>query len=237
MLPKIAHPTFDATVPSTKKKIRIRPMLVKEEKILLMAKTSKDDTDIFTAIKQVVNNCIITPGIDIDEFTIFDLEFLFIKLRSASVSNLAKVSYVDKEDEKVYEFEVNLDKVTVEFPEDVKNAIKITDDIIITMKYPSAKLFENKDFLNIENQEAYIDFLLFSCVDKIYQGDNVLDLKTFSKEELNEFIDNLSISSFDNIKNFFNKMPFIKYEIEYKNSLGNERKILLSNLNDFFMLR
>jgi hypothetical protein len=237
MLPKISHPTFDATVPSTKKKIRMRPMLVKEEKILLMAKTSKDDTDIFTAIKQVVNNCIITPNIDIDEFTIFDLEFLFIKLRSASVSNLAKVSYVDKEDEKVYEFEVNLDKVEVEFPEDVKNVIKITDDIIITMKYPSAKLFENKDFLNIENQEAYIDFLLFSCVDKIYQGDNALDLKTFSREELNEFIDNLSISSFDNIKNFFNNMPFIKYEIEYKNSLGNERKILLSNLNDFFMLR
>jgi hypothetical protein len=237
MLPKISHPTFDATVPSTKKKIRLRPMLVKEEKILLMAKTSKDDTDIFTAIKQVVNNCIITPNIDVDEFTIFDLEYLFIKLRSASVSNLAKVSYVDKEDEKVYEFEVNLDKVEVEFPEDVKQAVKITDDIVISMKYPSAKLFENKEFLSIDNQEEYVDFLLFSCVDKIYQGDTVLELKSFTREQLNEFIDNLSISSFDNIKNFFNKMPFIKYELSYTNSLGNERKILLSNLNDFFMLR
>ena len=107
-LPKITHPTSDVTIPSNKKKIRIRPLLVREEKILLMAKETKDETDILVALKQVVNNCIITPNIDINDFTIFDLEYLFIKIRCFSIGNITNVAYVDNEDEKTYNFSVHI---------------------------------------------------------------------------------------------------------------------------------
>ena len=116
-LPKLTHPMFDVVVPSSKKVIKIRPMLVKEEKILLMAKTSDDPSEILSAVKQVVNNCIVDSDIDVEKFPLFDVEYIFIKIRSYSVSNISKVSYRDNEDNKVYDFEVDLEKVNVVFPE------------------------------------------------------------------------------------------------------------------------
>jgi len=116
-LPKITHPMFDVIIPSTKTKIKIRPMLVKEEKILLMAKNGEEETEILAAVNQVVNNCIITDGIDVDKLALFDVEYLFVKIRAVSVSNVSKVSYKDNEDEKIYDFEVDLNNVEVKFPE------------------------------------------------------------------------------------------------------------------------
>ena len=235
-LPKITHPTSDVTIPSNKKKIRIRPLLVREEKILLMAKETKDETDILVALKQVVNNCIITPNIDINDFTIFDLEYLFIKIRCFSIGNITNVAYVDNEDEKTYNFSVDLNKIEVIFPENVLNNIKISDDISISVKYPTAKLYDDKEFLKKDDQEM-IEYLIISCLDKIFVGEEIDSFKNLPKEEILEFIENLPIKIYDEIKYFFNNIPYMKYEINYKNSLGNDRQIILSNLTDFFSFR
>ncbi len=238
MLPKITHPTIDVTIPSTKKKIRLRPMLVKEEKILLFAKESKEDIDIFTAIKQVVNNCIVTPNINVNDFTIFDLEYTFLKIRAFSISNSSNVSYVDNEDEKVYDFTIDLDKIEVVFPESLSNMIKVDDKISIQLRYPSAKMYDDKEMLlKSDNLNHLVDYVVKSCIEKIFVGDEIHDIKNTTSKELDEFLESLPVKVYDNIKDFFNNIPSIRYEINYKNAYGNDRKIVLSTLNDFFTFR
>lgn len=235
-LPKITHPMFDVIIPSTKTKIKIRPMLVKEEKILLMAKNGEEETEILAAVKQVVNNCIVTDGIDVDKLALFDIEYLFIKIRSVSVSNVSKVSYKDNEDEKIYDFEVELDKVEVKFPDKIEKNIVITDNTGIIMKYPEASLYSDTEFLK-SPPEQMIDNLVLHCIDKIYDGDEMFDPKTFKVSELNDFIDQLDVSTYDKLRNFFANLPTLYYKIEYTNLKGNERSIEMTALTDFFTLR
>ena len=238
MLPKLTHPTIDVNIPSMKKKIRLRPMLVKEEKILLFAKESKENIDIFTAIKQVVNNCIVTPNTNVNDFTIFDLEYIFLKIRAFSISNSSNVAYVDNEDEKVYDFVVDLDKVEVVFPESATNMIKVDDKISIQLRYPSAKMYDDKEMLlKSDDLNQLVDYVIKSCIEKVFVGDEVHDIKNASPKELDEFLESLPVKVYDSIKDFFNNIPSVRYEIDYKNSFGNDRKIVLSTLNDFFTFR
>lgn len=235
-LPKLTHPMFDVVIPSSKKKIKIRPMLVKEEKILLMAKTSDDPSDILSAVKQVVNNCIVDSDVDVEKLALFDVEYIFVKIRSYSVSNVSKVSYRDNEDNKVYDFDVDLDKIEVVFPEKTDTNFAINDTMGIIMKYPQASLYSDKEFLN-SSAEQVLDNLILNCIDKIYDGDTMLDPKTFPKEELKEFIENIDVNSYDKLRKFFNSLPTLQYKISYKNEMGNERNIELNSLTDFFTLR
>ena len=234
-LPKINTPMFDFVIPSTKKKIKIRPMLVKEEKILLIAKESKENGDILNAIKQVVNNCIIDSDIDIDKLPIFDLEYLFIKIRSISVSNITKVSYKDNEDNKVYDFDVDLDKIKVIFPETIEKRIMISDDTGIVLKYPDASLYSDDIFLNNSETEVF-EMMALNCIEKIFAGDEIHVPKDYTKAELMEFLENMDIISFNKFREFTSNLPKMEYTINYKNELGNDRKIVLSSLNDFFTL-
>lgn len=234
-LPKIQYPTFTIEVPSTKKKQTFRPFLVKEEKILLMAKASGLESDVFKAIKQIVNNCCIDPSFDVDNLTLFDMEFLFIRIRAASVDNVVSVTYKDYEDQKEYPFDVDLNKVTVTFPEGISNTIKVNKDLTVVMRYPSASIYDDQDFLS-SGEEAFFK-LIVHCIDKIYDGDQVYDAKVQTKEEIEEFIENLDVKSFDAIKDFIVQQPTMIYTIEYKNSLGNDRKIEMRTLSDFFTLR
>ena len=234
-LPKINTPMFDFVIPSSKKKIKIRPMLVKEEKILLMAKESGENGDILNAIKQVVNNCIIDSDIDIDKFPIFDLEYLFIKIRSISVSNTTKVSYRDNEDDKIYDFEVDLDKIQIVFPESIEKRIMISDDTGIALKYPDASLYSDNIFINNSETEVF-EMMALNCIEKIFSGDEIYSPKDYTKEELMEFLENMDINSFNKFREFTNNLPKMEYVIKYNNALGNERKIVLSSLNDFFTL-
>ena len=234
-LPKINTPMFDFVIPSTKKKIKIRPMLVKEEKILLIAKESKENGDILNAIKQVVNNCIIDSDIDIDKLPIFDLEYLFIKIRSISVSNITKVSYKDNEDNKVYDFDVDLDKIKVIFPETIEKRIMISDDTGIILKYPDASLYSDDIFLNNSETEVF-EMMALNCIEKIFAGDEIHVPKDYTKAELMEFLENMDIISFNKFREFTSNLPKMEYTINYKNELGNDRKIVLSSLNDFFTL-
>ena len=234
-LPKIDYPVYKIKIPSLKKETQFRPFLVKEEKLLLMAKESDNSSDILSAIKQIINNCSIDSKFDINKLALFDLEYVFLKLRSISVDNMVKVSYKDNEDKKVYDFEIDLNKIEVKFSEKIDNNIKITNKSGIIMKYPSAELYDDKEFLSLDKD--YMFELIVRCIDTIYYEDQVYSSKDYKKEDLNEFLESLDIKTFDKIQQFLLSVPRMEHKIQYKNSLGNEREIVLSSLNDFFTLR
>lgn len=236
-LPKIDSPKYRITIPSTKRTASFRPFLVKEEKILLMAKESENLADIFHAIKQIVNNCSVEDKFDIDKLTVFDLEYIFLKIRAFSVDNLVKASYRDTEDNKLYEFEINLNEIEVKFPDSKKNAniIKISDKAGIIMRYPPATLYDDKEFLNIEKD--YMFELIIKCIEKIYFEEEVYEAKDYNKEELIEFLEDLSVKVFEEIQEFLVNTPKIEHVLKYKNALDNDREITLNSLNDFFTWR
>jgi hypothetical protein len=233
-LPKIKHPIFEFTIPSTNKKEPFRPFLVKEEKILLMAKSSEDPSEILRAVKQVVNNCAINDSFDVDRLAIFDIEYLFIQLRSVSVNNVVKVSYRDNEDQEVYDFEIDLKDIKIKFPEKVDRVIKITNDMGIQMRYPSASIFDDKDFFKAGDDAFYE--LIVRCIDKIYDGDDIYDPSEYTKEEIEEFLNDVGVEVFDKIQTFMTNVPRLYHKLEYKNKNGNNRIIELTSLTDFFTL-
>lgn len=234
-LPIIQHPIFNIKVPSLNKEHKFRPFLVKEEKLLLIAKESKSDIDIFTAIKQIVQNCSLDKKLDINKLSIFDLEYLFLKLRGVSIDNNVKITFKDYEDSKIYEFDVNIEEIGVVFPEKIENNIKIGPKSGIIMKYPSASLYGDQEFLNLDRDHLFE--LIVRCIDKIYDGEEIYEAKEFDKKEIENFLENLSVKVFEQVQKFLLSTPKLEYVIEYKNSLGNDRKIVLNKLSDFFSWR
>lgn len=233
-LPKISHPTFELLLPSNKQKIKFRPFLVREEKILLMAMQGEDSDEIINSIKQVINNCVLSEGLDIDRLATFDLEYLFLKIRAKSVNNIIKLTYRDLEDELKYDVEINLDDVEVKFDDTHTNKIEVNDKMGFYLMYPHAGLSEK---ITDSNNETDVFFsILKNCIEKIYDGDNIYMASDSSPEELEEFLQSLDVKTFKKIQDFFQTMPRLYHEIKYTNSLGNERTIKLSSLTDFFML-
>lgn len=233
-LPKISYPIFELTLPSTKQVIKYRPFLVKEEKILLTAQVSGEPTDIVTSIRQVINNCILTEGVDIEKLTTFDLEYVFIKIRAKSVNNIVNLAYRDLEDEKRYEFEVDLDTIEIKEDPNHTNKVEIDSEHGLIMRYPSAEVAASIKMLDGE-LDTFFE-VLKSCIESIYDKDNVYNVKDSTPEELDEFIQSLDVTTFKKIQDFFTTMPKLYYELKYTNSLGNEKVIPLTNLNDFFTL-
>lgn len=234
-LPKIDYPIYNIKIPSLKREFKFRPFLVKEEKLLLMAKENDNPVEILSAIKQIINNCSEDKNFEINKTALFDLEYLFLKLRAVSVDNTVAVSYKDMEDGKIYDFEVNLDEVEVIFPEKIDNKIKITDKSGIIMKYPSASLYDDEEFLNLEKEQLFE--LIVRCIDSIYLEDEIYEAKDYKKQELEEFLENLNIKVFEKIQNFLLSVPKMEKRLQYKNSLGNDREIVLNSLSDFFSWR
>lgn len=233
-LPKLSYPTFDLTLPSTRQDIRMRPFLVREEKILLIAQQTEEPREVINAIKQVINNCVMTEGFDVDALTTFDLEYVFLKLRARSVNNIIKLTYKDNEDEKSYTLDCNLDDVQVTFDPEHSNVINVSDDIVLRMKYPEARLMQSLD-PSLSESDIFFE-LLASCMDVVVQGNESFLISDSPKEEVDEFISTLDVNTFQSIQEFFRTMPKLKHELKYTNSLGNERTIVLDNLNDFFTL-
>ncbi len=233
-LPKILHPIFSIVLPSTKQTINFRPFLVKEEKILLIAQASEDKTDIVKAIKQVVQNCITDDKVDVNDFTTFDLEYFFIKLRSKSVQNFVKLSYKDREDGKVYDITVDLDTIEVKEASDVSNKIVLSPTSGIILRYPRVSITEE-----IESISDPVEFnfaIVQACIECVYEGDNVYKLKDFSRQEVKEYIDSLDVKTYQAIQNFIDAMPAIEHTVSYTNTKGREISIVLRTITDFFSL-
>lgn len=232
-LPKIQHPIYELTLPSTGQSVKFRPFLVKEEKILLMAKQSEDPKEIINSIKQIINNCVVEPEIDVNKLATFDIEYFFLKLRSRSVNNVVSLSYRDFEDQKVYTVDVNLDDVEVKRTPEHTNVIKINDDVGMTLRYPSAEIYSkiSKD----DNDVLAFDAIKW-CIETVYDENNVYEIKSFSEKEVEEFLQNLDVTTLEKVLDFFRTMPKIHYTVKYTNSLGHERAVELDTLSDFFTL-
>jgi len=200
-LPKLKVPLFDVTIPSTNKDAKFRPFLVKEEKILLMAQAGGTKKDIINALKQIINNCVTMldgSSVNIDKLTTFDLEYLFINIRAKSVDNVVKLKYLDHEDEKYYDFEVPLDSLEVVYNPEHTNKIKVDSDIGIIMKYPTASMILEMETKNVSEENAPIH-MITSCIDSVYDAENVYPASESSDEELQDFVESLSVSSFSDI--------------------------------------
>jgi len=218
-LPKIEHPLFDLTIPSTKQKIKFRPFLVKEEKILLLAQESNNVKDMVSACKQIVTNCVI-DNINVDTLPSFDLEYLLVQIRCNSIGNSVNLRFTDPKTNNIIESEVMLDQIQVEFNDNHKSIIDVGNNTKIEMKYPTySDIVETQDPNKGETENSYK--LMLQCVDKIYHGENnVEEAKDYSEEELNEFIESLSPASLVKLQSFFGTMPMLRHTIEY----GKEKK-------------
>lgn len=249
-LPKIDHINFPVVLPSSKKKVRIRPYTVREEKILLAAQASDDTDDSIEAVKQVVNNCII-GDFDVNTAPIFDVEYLFIRLRLHSVNSIVELTYTDNDDKnekgqgKEHEFTVDLEDVTVRFLPEHTNKIDFGNGVGAIMRYPSfdtmktvREALETQFTTPNKDVDIHALFLIYAeSIDMIYDDEKVYKAGLdFTQQEVVDFLDDLSSSSLAKIQEFFNTVPTIYYEIEYKNSKGESKTIPLTGLSDFFIL-
>lgn len=233
-LPKIKQPLFDLKIPSLGKTVKARPFLVSEEKILLMGQQSGETKDIIFAIQQVVGNCIQDETVTVQDLTIFDLEYLFLKLRARSVNNIVEVSYRDPQDETKYDFQINLDEIDVVENPDHSNTVKVSDEMIIKLRYPKVEMMDKMAKINSE-VDVFFEVLKYS-IESIVVGDNVYKMADYPSQEQEQFISDLDVKTFKKISEFFNTMPRLKHEIKYTNKHGVERSIVLETLNDFFSL-
>ena len=233
-LPKIMHPVFELKVPSTNQMVKFRPFLVKEEKLMLMAKQSGEQQDIINVIKQVIVNCDIENVINANDLSSFDLELLFLKLRAKSVSEEIVVSYNDPEDEKTYTFNINVDEINVYENPDHTNIIKLTDSTGIVMKYPSASLMS--DVITKEEVTDILFFMIRGCMDQYFDGDQIVLFKDNKVEDIDKFIESLPTSTLKEFEKFFDTMPKLYHKIEYTNEMGTKREVELKSIEDFFTL-
>lgn len=233
-LPRGKISFFEIQVPSTKQELLFRPFVTREEKIMLTAQESGSDKDIILAIKQVIQNCAVEESFDVNSLTTFDVEYIFLKLRSRSVNNIVEVTYRDNEDDKLYEFQVDLDQVEIVYG-DASPIIMVDSNIGCKMKYPSITIVDDAPENATPGQ--VIDYMIRQCIDSIFDENSVYPIADYSEEELTEWLDDLDSDTYDKIRTFFNNMPSMKYTIEYTNTLGTVQKIELNTLTDFFTWR
>jgi|LakMenEpi03Aug12_release.lakeMendotaPanAssembly.Ray.scaffolds.fasta_scaffold272338_1 hypothetical protein len=243
MLPKIDVPLYDLILPLSKKKIQIRPFLVKEEKILLMATESEDESTILTAIKQIVNNCCLTEDVDIELLPISDLEFIFFNLRARSISEVVELRYkcnnkihVGEEERacgNMVEFDVNILDIKPEIPENHTNKIEISPTMGVVMKYPNFKILDK--ISSTTESEMLIETTL-ACIDYIYDEDEIYYAKDVSKEELTDFLESMNRGQFLKLQEFFETIPKITKEIDFHcDKCGYDEKMVLEGIQSFFV--
>jgi hypothetical protein len=234
-LPKLTTPTYELEIPSTDEKIKYRPFLVKEEKILMMAMESKKNADIVQAVKDIVKECTFSK-IDISSMPMFDVEYVFLQIRSKSVGEVSKLKLLCPDDGKTYaDCEVDLNEVKVQVDEDHTNKIELDNGVGIIMKYPTIDSFRESGIQDI-NATNMLE-VISTCILQIYEdnGKKIFDPKDQTKKELTDFIEQLNTKQFKEVQKFFDTMPKLKHTIKVKNpKTKKESDIVLTGLNDFF---
>ena len=238
-LPKIDVPTYDVTLPSSGKEIRIRPFLVKEEKLLLMAVESKDSENIIKTTKQVINNCIVSGDIDLDKIPFFDVDYLFIALRAKSIGEKIEVNYRCNNNvggqpcNGVFNVDVDISKCAIDKKENISDIIKLTSTLSIKMKYPSYSIMKT-----ITSGDSVMEKkirIIMSCVERIVNGEKVYTSKDFSKEELKAFIEGLTQEQYKKLEEFIENFP--EFYIQANgvcNKCGFDHQVRYTDFTRFF---
>ena len=234
-LPKLNTPTYELEIPSTDEKIKFRPFLVKEEKILMMALETKDNAQIISAVKDIVSECTFNK-LNISTMPMFDVEYIFLQIRSKSVGEVSKVQILCPDDKKTYtNVEIDLNEVKVQVEDGHTNKIELTDSMGIIMTYPNIDSFTENGIQDI-NASNMLD-VIGTCILQIYEdkGEKVYEAKDQTKKELVEFIEQLNTKQFQDVQKFFDTMPRLKHTIKVKNPKTKKTSdVTLSGLNDFF---
>jgi|TARA_B100000035_G_C20849469_1_gene486768 hypothetical protein len=237
-LPKISTPTYELEIPSTKKKIKYRPFLVKEEKILLMALESEDMKQITNAVVDILNNCIITRGVKVSELATFDIEYLFLNVRSKSVGEKIEVNVTCPDDnETKVTLEIDIDSIKVQKDKKHSDTIKLDDSLSLKFKYPALDQFVENNFEYTEedvNVDKSLDMIV-SCIEMIYSEEESWMASDSTTKELKEFVEQMNTKQFQDIETFFSTMPKLSHTVKVKNpNTGVTNSITLEGLASFF---
>ena len=235
-LPKLEVPIYELTVPSTDEKIKYRPFLIKEEKILLIAMESGANEDVIQAVKQIVSECTFNT-LKLGNMPMFDVEYIFLQIRSKSVGEVSKLKILCRDDGETYaNVEVDLTEIEVQVNDDHTNKIELTDEMGVIMKYPTIDSFSTAGISDI-TPENMLDVIV-ACIDKIYdkKGEEVYDSKDSSQKELMDFVEGMNTTQFQDVQAFFDSMPKLRHEVTVVNPKTKKENIVaLSGLNDFFV--
>ena len=234
-LPKLDVPIYELTVPSTDEKIKYRPFLIKEEKILLIAMESGENEDVIQAVKQIVSECTFNK-LKLGSMPMFDVEYIFLQIRSKSVGEVSKLKVLCRDDGETYaNVEVDLTEIEVQVNDDHTNKIELTDEMGVIMRYPTIDSFSTAGISDI-TADNMLDVIV-TCIDKIYdkKGEDVYDSKDSSQKELMDFVEQMNTTQFQDVQAFFDSMPKLRHEITVVNPKTKvENVVALSGLNDFF---
>ena len=236
-LPKIVAPTYELELPSTGETIEYRPFLVKEEKLLIIALESEDMKQITTGIKNVIKNCILTSGVKVQDLPTFDIEYLFLNIRGKSVGEQIEVNLICPDDEETeVNVKLNLDDIKVKKNDEHTDQIKVDENIMRQMKYPSLDQFvkNNFDFTKKNTMEKSFE-LIASCIGTIFTEEEAWSTSDCTKKEMLEFLESMNSSQFKSIEKFFETMPKLSHTITIRNPKTKvESEVLLEGLASFF---
>ena len=236
-LPKIATPTYELVLPSSNKKIKFRPFLVKEEKILIIAMESQDTTQIANAVKDVISHCIISRGIKVEKLSTFDIEYLFLNIRGKSVGEDIEVMVSFPDDGKTQvPTSINIDSIKVITSDDHEKDIKLDEQYTLRMKYPSLNEFIKNNFASATDMNVDDTFdLIASCIDQVYSEEESWTSADCTKKELKQFLEQLDSKQFKAIEKFFETMPKLSHTVKVTNpNTKVESEIVLEGLQNFF---
>ena len=236
-LPKISTPTYELELPSSGQTVKYRPFLVKEEKVLVIALESEDNKQITNAIKAVLKSCIQTRGVKVEHLPTFDIEYLFLNIRGKSVGEELEVNVICPDDEETQvKTTINLDDIQIEKDENHTNKIKLDENLMMEMKYPSLEQFIKNNFdFDEKNQMDQSFELIATCIDKIYNQDEVWATADCTKKEVNDFLESMNSSQFKEIETFFETMPKLSHTIKVTNPKTKvESDVVLEGLASFF---
>lgn len=237
-LPKINTPTYELEIPSSGKKIKYRPFLVREEKILVMALESEDMAQITNAIIEILSECISTKGVNVAELSTFDIEYLFLNIRGKSVGEVIEVNVTCPDDgETQVKLDINIDDIKVQTNKEHTNIIKIDDDLSMKMKYPSVNQFIENNF-EYQNSDSGADKsldVITSCIDIVYNADECWSSSDCTKEEMTGFVEQMNTRQFKQIETFFATMPKLSHTVKVKNpNTKKTNEVVLEGLASFF---
>tara|TARA_B100001996_G_scaffold285485_1_gene225753 strand:+ start:1084 stop:1803 length:720 start_codon:yes stop_codon:yes gene_type:complete len=236
-LPKISTPTYELVLPSNGKKIKYRPFLVKEEKILIMALESEDMKQITNAVVQILTECILSRGVKVEKLSTFDIEYLFLNIRAKSVGETVEVNVTCPDDgETSVQMDIDIDSIKVSKDKTHSNIIKVDDTISMKLKYPSLNQFVESNFEVTEQSNVDQSLkMITSCIDIIYNEEESWSAADSTQKELEEFIEQLNTKQFKEVENFFTTMPKLTHKVKVKNPKTEvESEVVLEGLAAFF---